>query len=73
MKKLTDEISLEGKLEIISISRFRQSPGEVFSQVALGKVYVIMHKGRQCAVISKVPGVTLAMTVDRFGKVGFYL
>jgi antitoxin (DNA-binding transcriptional repressor) of toxin-antitoxin stability system len=53
MKKLNQFQSLEGQSETISIMEFRQLPGEVFTQVSMGKTFTITKKGIPIAVISK--------------------
>lgn len=71
MKKLKDEVSLSGKVEQITLMELRQQPGEVFASVALGKAFVITKRGKPIAVISKLPGETLPMTIMEDGEISY--
>jgi hypothetical protein len=71
MKKITDQISLAGKDEQITIMDWRKQPGEVLSQVALGKTFLITKNGQPVAILSKPPGETLGMTIDSKGKMTY--
>jgi antitoxin (DNA-binding transcriptional repressor) of toxin-antitoxin stability system len=73
MKQLSEQVSLERKLEEITISEFRKQPGEVMAQIALGKTFVITKGGKYVAVISRVPGEHLAMDIQRNGAVKYKL
>jgi prevent-host-death family protein len=68
MKKLSDEVSLVGKLEVVTISELRNNPGEILAMAELGKTYIITRKGKQVLVLSRVPGVQLSMAVDSNGS-----
>ncbi len=73
MRKLSDEISLSGKLEEITVTDLRKQPGAVLTSVELGKVFVISKNGKFVAVLSKVPGVQLAIEVDKYGRFRYAL
>jgi hypothetical protein len=73
MKRIRDETTLTGKLEVISMTELREQPGEVMASVVLGKVWVVTKQGKPFAVISKVPGVTLTLEVASDGTGGFRL
>jgi len=70
MKRLTDELSLSGKLETISMMDLRSRPGEVLDAVNLGKTFVLARSGKPLAVLSKLPG-DLVIVVDSKGKVSY--
>ncbi len=54
MKTLKQEVeSLSGREEIITVSELRARPGDVLSQVDLGKTFKVTRCGRVIAVISK--------------------
>lgn len=42
---------LNGQKETITISEFRSRPGEVFAQVAAGKVFEVQKQGTTIAII----------------------
>jgi hypothetical protein len=69
MKRLSQEISLKGKCEEISLTEFRASPGAVLSMVELGKTFILTRNGQQIAVLSQVPGETLTLAVAADGKI----
>lgn len=73
MKRLHEQVSLKKRLEQITISDFRSRPGEVLQSVGLGKAFVITKAGKPIAVLSKVPGETLAQHVQKDGVVKFKL
>ncbi len=73
MKRLSQEITLQGKFETISVSELRSKPGEVLQQVGLGKIFVIQKNGKPVAVLSKPPGETLAMEIGPNGSTSFTL
>lgn len=73
MKTLSDEISLVGRLETVTLSELRKSPGEVFACVALGKTFLVTIRGKPIAVISKPPGTQLSINVASDGKETFVL
>ena len=70
MKRLVDEISLHGKLETITVMDFRKRPGEVFTSVALGKMFVVTRNGKAVAVVAPLPG-GLTIAVGRDGTVSY--
>ena len=72
MKRLTDEISLQDKLETISMMDLRSRPGEVLDAVILGKTFVIMRNGKPMAVLSKLPA-ELTMIFDHGGNLSYGL
>jgi antitoxin (DNA-binding transcriptional repressor) of toxin-antitoxin stability system len=54
MKTLQQEIgSLSGREETITVTELRARPGDVLSQVELGKTFKITRCGKVIAVISK--------------------
>lgn len=73
MKKIADHVMQEmGKqFEVITAMDFRKQPGEVLDSAALGKVFVITKAGRPVAVLSKLPGETLTIVVDRKGQISY--
>ena len=71
--KLADNVSLSGRIEEITISEFRKAPGDVLTQVELGKTFVIKRNGKDIAVLSKVPGVQLSISVDCLGQTEYDL
>lgn len=73
MKTLKDEVTLAGKLETITITELRQQPGEVLTNVGLGKTYVVTKNGKPVAVVSKPPGEALSLVVDPKGEVSYSL
>lgn len=52
MTKIQDQIALKG-VETITITQFRMAPGEVITQVEMGRTFRITKLGRVVAVISK--------------------
>jgi hypothetical protein len=60
---------MEDTFEVISLSDFRARPGEVLQCVELGKTYVIQKYGKEVAVLSKPPGVTLTINIASDGAV----
>lgn len=71
MKKLSDHVTLKGQLETITVTEFRQAPGAVLAMVELGKTFVISKDGKPVAVLSKLPGETLATEVKGDGSVHY--
>ena len=71
MKMIKDEVSLSGKVEHITMMDLRRQPGEVFSSVELGKVFVVTKGGTPIAIISKPPGETLSFLISPDGKVTY--
>jgi len=55
MKKIKQEVSLDGRIETITAMDFRRSPGEVFMGVMLGKRFIITKQGKPVAMICGVP------------------
>jgi len=53
VKKLSASVSLSGETETITAMDFRKAPGEVLTQVSLGKTFVITKNGRPIAVVSR--------------------
>jgi antitoxin (DNA-binding transcriptional repressor) of toxin-antitoxin stability system len=53
MKRLAQLVSLAGKTETISITEFRQRPGEVITQVEMGMTFDVTRNGKVVATISK--------------------
>lgn len=51
--KLTEMNLMDGKSENISMTYLRGCPGDVFSQVQMGKTFNVMKNGKVIAVISK--------------------
>jgi len=66
-------IDLNSKLDTISMTDFRDQPGELISNVKLGMTYVIEKNGKPIAVLSKLPGVNLTLVIDRNGKKSYKL
>jgi hypothetical protein len=52
MKKLIEIVKLTGEEEL-TISQFRQLPGEVLQQVELGMTFKIKRRGKVIAVLHK--------------------
>lgn len=71
MKRLSDQVTLLGKFESISVSELRKMPGEVLACVALGKTFLIVKNGKPIAVLSKPPGETLTVEVGPDGKINY--
>jgi len=72
MRRLTDELSLSGKLETISMMDLRSRPGEVLDAVILGKTFILARSGKPMAVLSKLPG-DLAIVVNPNGDLTYEL
>lgn len=73
MNRLNDEISLEGKLEYITMMDLRSNPGEILTSVSYGKAFVITRNGKPIAVLSRVPGLNLTIDCDSNGEVSYHL
>jgi len=71
MKKIAEEISLVGKCEWITMMELRQTPGEVFDSVALGKIFVVTQYGKPVGVISAPPGATLMTIIESDGSITY--
>lgn len=67
MRTLQQEVNLVGKIEHITMTDLRKTPGEIFACVQLGKVFIVTHKRKEIAVISKPPGETLTLQVQSNG------
>lgn len=69
MKNLTDMDLLVGTVETITATDFRRNPGNVFMQVALGKVFTVTKNGTLVAEIHrpKPTPVLLGAEVRRLG------
>jgi prevent-host-death family protein len=51
--KLTDMNLLAGQSDEITLSDLRSRPGDVFSQVQMGKTFTITKNGKAIAILSK--------------------
>lgn len=51
MKKISETVSMKGQQEAVTLTQLRAMPGEVFSQVALGKEFTVTKGGKAVAVI----------------------
>lgn len=71
MKSIAQEVSLNGRFEMITIGDLRKNPGEVLASVDLGKTFLVTKSGRPIAVLSKPPGETLSMEVRGDGSVHY--
>lgn len=71
LKTIKQETSLVGKFETISVSDFRNRPGEVFASVDLGKTFLVTKLGKPIAVISKPPGESLTMEIESDGTLKY--
>jgi hypothetical protein len=72
-RHLSDEVTLLGRFETITVGDFRRMPGEILACVLLGKTYLIQRHGKPVAVLSQPPGVSLTTVVDPKGKVSYEL
>lgn len=70
MKVMSEEVSLHGKSEEITISELRNRPGDVFQQVSLGKQFIVTKNGEQIALICP-PKWNTSAVVNRDGKFKF--
>lgn len=64
---------LVGEFEKITMMELRCCIGEIFLQVRLGKVYLLTHKGKPVAVLSKPPGETLRIIIEPDGTSNYSL
>ena len=55
MKYLKDKINLSGEQEELTIMELRAIPGEIFTQVELGKIFVIKRKNKVLGAIVPLP------------------
>lgn len=53
MERLADSKPLVGTSETITISELRKQPGEVFSQVEMGRSFTVTKNGKTIAEISE--------------------
>lgn len=51
--KITEMNLLEGEEENITLTRLRQAPGDIFTQVQMGKTFWVTKNGKKIAKISK--------------------
>ena len=72
MKRLKDQLCLDGQVEEITMMELRSRPGEVLTAVEMGKVYIITKNGQRVACLMKLPGQTLSMTIGGNGKIESY-
>ena len=68
--KLKDCISLEGLIDEISMMDLRKGPGEIITQVELGKTFVIKRANKPIAILCKVPG-DLTTVVNPDGSISY--
>jgi len=68
VKRLDEEKVLKDKQEQITMMELRCRPGEIITQVSMGKVFIITSYGKAVAVLSGLPGVELRMMVDKEGN-----
>ncbi len=71
MKRITEEKALKGQQENITMMELRARPGEILTQVSMGKVFIITSHGKAVAVLSGLPGVELRTIVDKTGKASY--
>lgn len=71
-KRLTDE-RRPRTMEQLTVQELREAPGDVLTQVYLGKVYLITRNGAPIAVLSPLPGEQLAIKYDGQGNVSYGL
>ena len=71
-KRLTDE-RRPRSLEYLTAQELREAPGDVLTQVYLGKVYVVTRNGAPVAVLSPLPGENLTINYDGKGHVTYGL
>lgn len=64
-----EPVSFGVAFEEITISELRQHPGDILSQTALGKIFLITKHWKPIAVLSKLPGATLTIVDDHGRKV----
>ena len=72
-QKLRELRPLVGQLETITAMDFRRQPGEILDSVAQGKTFVVTKQGKPCALLTRLPGQTLAIVVDRNGNQSYAL
>ena len=64
---------LIGKFEKITMMELRRHIGAIFLQAGLGKVYLLTHKGKPVAVLSRPPGETLMTIINPDGTLDYSL
>ena len=52
MRRISEQVSLHGKAEKISIMDFRKRPGEVLQKAALGMTIIITKQGKEVAYLT---------------------
>lgn len=72
-KKLRELKVFDGQLETITAMDFRRQPGEILDSVALGKTFIVTKQGKPCALLTRLPGQTLTIVVDRQGNHSYAL
>lgn len=73
MRTISEEVSLAGKLDTITITELRKRPGEVIASVKLGKTFLLTSQGKVVAMMSKPPGITLTIVANADGSTGYKL
>jgi hypothetical protein len=68
MKRFTDMKLLSGQEETITLMDFRKAPGDVITQVQMGKTFTLTKNGKPVAILSK-PELNLGAEVRRLGLV----
>ena len=76
MKTLTQEVgkTLNGREETITVTELRSRPGDVLSQVELGKTFNVTRNGKRIAVIFKPNepnAFELGAAARKLGKSGY--
>lgn len=65
------EESLHGQVETITMMQLRSQPGKVIDQTTRGKVFIITKADKPVAILSELPGETLAIVVARDGTISY--
>ena len=71
MRRLSEQVTLDGQIDTLTMMELRRHPGEVLDLVKLGQAFVITRNGKEVAVLSKLPGDVLAMDVDKKGNASY--
>jgi antitoxin (DNA-binding transcriptional repressor) of toxin-antitoxin stability system len=71
--KLRELTPMEGQLETITMMELRKQPGEILDSVIFGKTFILTKQGKPCAVLTRLPGQTLSIIVDRKGNMSYSL
>jgi antitoxin (DNA-binding transcriptional repressor) of toxin-antitoxin stability system len=71
--KLRELAPMEGQLETITMMELRKQPGEILDSVIFGKTFILTKQGKPCAVLTRLPGQTLSIIVDRKGNRSYSL